>query len=169
MTMSSFDRQVTLHEAVRELAGKGVKSPNEILAQLSERYGQQWVIRQFLNEIAKIAMPTSRPDVGPRAEVVRAPGVPRVQRAANGADVFSGSVWVAEKGWVPLGDLTPADCRTVAAQYGRLIEAAGRHRDWYLAAADVAEREGAETLGEVRSLLPAPLAQLELPAAGEAA
>lgn len=168
MTMSSFDRQVTLHEAVRELAGKGVSSPNEILAQLSERYGQHWVLRQFLNEIAKIAMPTSRPDIGPRAEVVRVPGVPRVRRAAGDADVFSGSVWVMGQGWVPLGDLTPADCRTVAEQYGRLMEAAGRHRDWYLAAADVAEREGAETLGEVRGLLPAPLARLELTDATEA-
>lgn len=156
---AAIPRQQTLHEAVRELADRGCVDPIAILATLSEQHGQAWLMRQLVSIVREIA--GAGRSFQPPVRIV--PGVPRVQRAAAGADVFAGSIWVDGE-WKPLGDLTSTDCRTVASQYARLANAAERHRDWFLAAAEVVEREGAALLREVRQLLAPPLSRLELPA-----
>lgn len=163
--MSVLARQTTLDEAVRELVDRGCTEPTAIAASLSEQYGQPWLLRQLVNVIARIAaggfatIPAHR-----EANQRRDPGVSRVQVAAVSQDVFGSSVWVQNRGWVTLGELSAHDCRVVAAQYGRLAQAAERHRDWFLSAAELVEREGALCLSEVRSLLAPPLDRIAVEA-----
>lgn len=149
-------KQDTLREAVARLVDSGLADPVTITTRLVEEYGQEWLRRQLVNVVAMLAAGGSV-STG-HADVKVVPGVPRVQRAAAGADVFSGSVWVDGK-WKPLGDLTAKDCRTVSTQYARLAQAAERHRDWFLSAAELVEREGGAILRDVRELLPVPRGQ----------
>lgn len=156
---------VTLHEGVRELVDRGLEHPATILSTLVEQYGEVWLRRQLLSIVA--GMTQRSPSVyRARGQMVRREGLPRVQKVAG--DILERMVWV-DGDWKALGELTSSDCRTVAAQYSRLMEAAGLHRDWFLDAALVIESGGGEVLADVRGQLRAPLSPLALPSAGDAA
>lgn len=179
-------QQHTLESAVRAELAAGVRDPVEIVARLSEKHGQTWLLRQLVNVVARIvagspavraasairATPRRRSPVAarePAREPVKAvPGRTRVEKAAADAagDFFSGARWVSpEVGWKPVLDLTAEDCRTIAAQLKALSDVAARHRAWFEDAAAAIEQEGAATLREVKRQLIAPVGVLPAGAA----
>lgn len=169
----------TLEEAVREELRLGMRDPVEIVARLSERHGQRWLLRQLVNVVARIVTgsaasskstgvgtrkPSSSSSTGAGAKPPStAPRLPRVRKAAGDvpADFFASSRWISpEAGWKRVLDLTADDCRAIAAQCERLSDLAVRHGRWFSDAASAIEQEGVATLGEVKRQLVAPVGAL---------
>lgn len=162
----------TLEEAVRAELAAGVLDPVEILARISERYGQAKLLTWIVAVVARIAaggssVSHSASASGGRSSS-RAPGVvsgkterglPRVRKAAGDiADDFFGSArWVsADVGWKPVADLTADDCLAVAAQYEFLVDRADEHRRWFVDAAAAIDAERVSTVGDLERKLAPP-------------
>jgi len=172
----------TLEAAVAREVRAGLRDPVEITARLSELYGQAWLLRQFVNLVARIVHagpagmprpagppvksrnPSSTP--APRGGPI-APRLSRVQRAAGAAadGFFASSRWVPDAGWKRVTDLTASDCRRVAEHCALLADIAGEYGRWFALAAMSIEAHGARTLGDVTQELP-PRPRYLLPAGG---
>jgi hypothetical protein len=160
----------TLEEAVRAEVAAGVLDPAEVLARISERYGQTKLLTWIVAVVARIAaggasVSHSASVSGGRSSS-RAPGVVsgkterglRVRKAAGDVsdDFFASARWVsAVVGWKRIADLTADDCRVIAAQYELLANRADEHRRWFVDAAVAIEAEHVATVGEIeRELAP---------------
>lgn len=151
----------TLHEAVRAVVLTGCIEPVEIVARLSNFYGQKWLLRQLVNIVATLAITSPTHGGGGRLGVVQRTGLPRVQKL--GAEFLESSRWVnSDIGWRRVSDLTANDCREISRQYDLLASVAVRHRDWFEDTARVLDESGALTVGEIKGELTFPTGALPL-------
>lgn len=144
----------SLDDAIKEAFDKGQHDPDAILKFIEKKHGEQWLT----TEVMLIAEEAVRGRIRAFLMQFRRDGYREAMNVTStdtsGQAILRSSKFVPEVGWKLMSELTPGDCRRIAAHYHMLASRNALYAELFTTFAAIIEEEGAAMLGEVKRDLP---------------